>query len=194
MHSKDIYQQVAQIHIENINQGFLSTLGEGFLTLMYQAIDESPSSTLIVEKYDEKVVGFVAGGSSFNHIYREMFRHLPRLLYTLSPAFLRPSTILKIFKIVSYTNAEKPLGTLSHYELYSIAVKKKSRGKGVAKKLYTGLKHYFDDIEASEFKIVVGKSLTDANMFYIKMGAEPQKEISIHEGAKSIVYRQVLTS
>ncbi|MDA8768187.1 hypothetical protein N9N20_08495, partial [Planktomarina temperata] len=110
MHSKDIYRQVAQIHIENINQGFLPTLGEGFLTLMYQAIDESPSSTLIVEKYDEQVVGFVAGGSSFNHIYRQMFRYLPRLLYTLSPAILSPSAILKIFQVVSHTNAKKPKG------------------------------------------------------------------------------------
>ncbi|MEH6874269.1 MAG: hypothetical protein V7849_07670 [Candidatus Competibacter sp.] len=39
-----VYRQVAQLHAENSNQGFLSSLGPRFLTLLlYQAIDESSS-------------------------------------------------------------------------------------------------------------------------------------------------------
>lgn len=34
-----VYRQVAQLQAENINQGFLSSLGPRFLALLYQAVD-----------------------------------------------------------------------------------------------------------------------------------------------------------
>lgn len=39
-----IYRAVADLHTQNIDQGFLSTLGPGFLSLLYQAIDKNPES------------------------------------------------------------------------------------------------------------------------------------------------------
>ena len=61
MNKQAIYRRVAQLHAENINQGFLSSLGLNFLMLLYQAIDESPVSVLILAWEDNQVVGFVSG-------------------------------------------------------------------------------------------------------------------------------------
>ena len=46
-----IYNDVANLHIKTMKEGFLPTLGPKFLTLMYRCIDEA-EPTLIVE-YDE---------------------------------------------------------------------------------------------------------------------------------------------
>ena len=44
----DIYRKVAQLHCDQINQGFLATLGPSFLTLLYDAIDKNKSSVLLI--------------------------------------------------------------------------------------------------------------------------------------------------
>ena len=42
------YRSVAELHAANIDQGFLSSLGVAFLSLMYRAIDEVDESILVV--------------------------------------------------------------------------------------------------------------------------------------------------
>ena len=62
MARKDLYAQVAHLHAVGIDRGFLTTLGEGFLALMYQAIDETPGAVLLTELEGPRVLGFVRGG------------------------------------------------------------------------------------------------------------------------------------
>ena len=185
------YRQIASIHLSCIDQGFLSSLGHSFLTLLYECIDLDKNSILIIEKNDN-VLGFVAGGKSMKTIYLQMLRQFPRLCLVLIPSILNPFKLFKIFEIVCFGKS-KQLGTsIPQAELLSIAVIDEQRGKGLAQKLYNSLALHFTMQGESEFSIVVGDSLKRAHGFYTKMGAQRLDVVSIHKGQTSTIYKQPL--
>lgn len=186
-----VYRQVAQLHIACIDRGFLSTLGPGFLALMYQAIDETEGAVLLVETDDTgRVTGFVTGGTGMGAIYRRMLRRWPRLIATLAPSLINPRKVKRILEILRHSRGGDAPAGLPDHELLSIAVSRDARRGGVAARLYRGLSDRFAAMGADGFRIVVGESLGPAHAFYRRMGAEPAAEISVHDGASSTVYVQ----
>ena len=74
---KSIYKQVAELHVTMIPDGFLSSLGVKFLSLLYEAIDKSERNFLdMALNEDGYVIGFVAGGSSYSEVYFYFIRNL----------------------------------------------------------------------------------------------------------------------
>ena len=193
MADHDIFRQVARIHIESISQGFLTSLGENFLTLLYQVIDECGSSVLLIERDQERVIGFVAGAENMGPIYKQLLRHFPRLLVTLIPTIFKPSKIWRIIELFLY-NRNKPTipGHMGH-ELISIAVLQTNMRQGIAQRLYGRLATYFYELGAPSFHIVVGVNLKPAHGLYKRMGARPMMEISVHDQKKSIIFFHDLT-
>lgn len=190
---EDGYRRVAQLHAENIDQGFLSTLGPRFLSLLYRAIDESPDSVLIVTREGVQVVGFVAGTLDMGQVYRRLLRHWLSLGLSLAPSLLIPTRLWRIIEILQHTRGEggHTQGmTLPAAELLSIAVDPSFRGRGHAERLYAELSAYFAERGLAEFKIVVGAALAPAHRFYRRMGAVPVAEIEVHQGVASTVYVQ----
>ncbi|MBK8637503.1 MAG: GNAT family N-acetyltransferase [Chromatiaceae bacterium] len=202
------YRRVAQLHADTIDQGFLSTLGPRFLSLLYQAIDECPDACLLLAREGERVVGFVAGTLNMGQVYRHLLRHWLALGLSLAPTLLMPRRLWRIVEILRYsrgghgqvrasgaeaigvetTGAEMP--TLPTAELLSIAVDPACQGRGMAADLYAGLKIFFATRGQGAFKIIVGAPLAPAHRFYRRMGAEPVAEIEVHRGADSTVYVQ----
>ena len=194
MADQDIFRQVARIHIESISQGFLTTLGENFLTLLYQAIDECDSSVLLIEEDEERVIGFVAGAAHMRPIYKQLLRRFPRLLVTLIPIIIKPGKIWRIIELFSYNrNTPTFVGHMGH-ELISIAVLQKNMRQGTAQRLYGRLATYFYALGAPSFHIVVGASLKPAHGLYKRMGAKPMIEISVHDQEKSIIFLHELNN
>lgn len=186
-----IYQRIAQLHAENINQGFLSSLGPRFLALLYQAIDESPASTLILAREGDQIVGFVSGALSMGLIYRQLLRHGLRLMLALAPSLLIPSRLWRIIEILRYSQRGRDHGPkLPKAELLSIVVDPAFRGRQHADYLYRQLGNFFASRGEPQFKIIVGTALAPAHRFYQRMGAQPAAEIEVHQGARSIVYVQ----
>ncbi|MDC1209228.1 hypothetical protein N8005_07845, partial [Litorivicinus sp.] len=60
--------------MESINLGFLTSLGEPFLALLYQAIDRDSHSTLIVELQNDRIIGFIAGGTGMKSVIKELLK------------------------------------------------------------------------------------------------------------------------
>ena len=56
-----IFRAVAELHSKSIDQGFLSSLGLKFLTLLYEAIVADKDSILIILKAHDEVCGYVCG-------------------------------------------------------------------------------------------------------------------------------------
>ena len=54
-------REVAKVHKECLAKGFLATLGEKFLTLLYKTLVEYKKGILIIAKDDGKIIGFVSG-------------------------------------------------------------------------------------------------------------------------------------
>jgi ribosomal protein S18 acetylase RimI-like enzyme len=186
------YKEVAYLHLKGINQGFLSTLGVNFLTLLYESIDTDPNSALFFECIDGEVVGFVAGGRGMGSIYRQMLRRWPRLISALLPSLLSARKIKRIVEIIWISRKQKPAAGCPKAELFSIAVLESARGTGVAQRLYHALAQRFAEDGEPAFCIVVGNSLGSAHRFYKRMGAVPMGQISIHDGQGSTLYRHDL--
>ena len=186
------YLQIANLHIANLNQSFLTSLGPKFLSEIYRGIDNSESCSLIYEVVDGEIVGFVAGGTSLGPIYKAMF---PRIMIWGWALVIQLSSIGRIRRIIDillYSQNQKIISgegvDLPEAELFSIAVSSSERGKGIAKKLYIQLLEDFKGRGVKQFRIVVGNKLTPAHRFYIKMGAEVTTEIELHSGETSKVY------
>jgi ribosomal protein S18 acetylase RimI-like enzyme len=192
MHSRDIYRQVAQLHADNISQGFLSSLGKPFLALLYESIDADGDSVLLLAETEGCVVGFVSGTIGMGSIYRQLARRWWRLTIVLFPALLSPSKVWKIAEIMLFGRKESVGDEVPNAELLSIAVDPAFRGQGHARKLYRGLIQNFKNREGDGFRIIVGESLSAAHKFYVSMGACLISETEVHKGQKSLVYAQKL--
>jgi len=190
-----LYKAVARMHAQSINQGFLPTLGERFLALLYEAIDADPNCALFVEQIDGKVVGFVTGGRGMGSTYRQMLKRWPRLALALLPVLFQPAKLKRVLEIVLFSRKQKPVPGCPRAELFSIAVADTVRGQGVAQRLYAQLAEWFRQDGEAAFCIVVGERLAPAHRFYQRMGARPMAQISVHEGQASTLYRHdLLTS
>lgn len=191
------YRQVAQLHAQGIDQGFLSGLGEGFLTLLYQAIDECESSALLVEITDEKITGFAACSRGMRPVYGQLLKRAPKLCLVLFPQLIKPAKLWGLFEVFRQTikPADHGLGEGAQnpqHELLSIVVSPEMRGTGVAERLYQRLSGHLADSGAECFKIVVGKNLGPAHKFYQRMGAKQIGKTAVHGGALSTIYVQNL--
>lgn len=189
MLSKQEYRQIARIHKEGIFKGFLSTLSLSFLALIYEAIDQSTISELVVVRAKGRIVGFIAGSQDIRDVYRIMLRSPVRLLTALLPAFVSPKTIFRIFETVMFSKKGGVLDfDLPSEELLSISVLPEFRGMGYAEELFKSLVSEFRSRNIGCFKIVVGEALEPAHRFYKKMGARPIGNVTVHKGVGSIVY------
>ncbi len=188
----DVYRQVARIHAGSINQGFLTTLGERFLALLYEAIDSDPNSVLFIELVDGKVAGFITGGRGMGSIYRQMFRRWPRLLVALLPALLHLPKWSRTLEIFWYSRQQKAVPGCPIAELFSIAVLERARGTGAAQRLYQELAERFFQQGEGAFCIVVGQTLAPAHRFYLRVGAVPMAQVAVHQGQASTLYRHDL--
>lgn len=184
----DIYRQVAQLHLEGLNSGFLAKLGPGVLALMYEAIDRAPGSVLLVECEGERVVGFISGGLGMRPVYRQMLRRPFALALSLLPTLLHPSRIMQVLEVLRYGRHAETNTALPAAELLSIVVAPEARGRGVAERLYRRLLEHFGAEGIAAFRITVGGKLSRAHAFYKKMGAKPVAEIEVHAGERSVVY------
>jgi ribosomal protein S18 acetylase RimI-like enzyme len=189
-HDLETLKQVARLHVENLDQSFLATLGSSFLTLMYQAIDECESSVLLVESSGSRVNGFVSGTESMGRIYRGMLRYWPRLVTSLFPSILNPMKVWRILEILSHSRQKNKNQSLPSFELLSIAVDPDYRGQGAAERLYRALVGHCRGLKKPAFKIIVGERLLPAHRFYRKMGAVQAGEVYVHGGQRSIMYVQ----
>ena len=186
------YKEVAKLHCEYINQGFLATLGIPFLTLLYEAIDQDNESVLLVERVDKNIIGFITGTKGLGKIYKQLLLRPHRLIYSLKSCFLSPSKLYKILEVLFISSGTNIPAYLPKQELLSIVVDSSYQGKSHAENLFKALCNHFSHQGVSNFKIVVGSNLNRAHAFYTKMGAYPSKEIQVHKGVNSIVYIKYL--
>jgi ribosomal protein S18 acetylase RimI-like enzyme len=182
------YRTVASLHCDHINQGFLTTLGVPFLTLLYEAIDKDSESVLLVERVDLKIVGFVTGTRGLARIYKQLLLKPLRLIYALKSCLLSPSKMYKIIEVLLISKNSNISSNLPKQELLSIVVNPAYQGGGHAENLFNTLCCHFREKGTSSFSIVVGSNLDRAHAFYTKMGSIPVKKVQVHKGADSVVY------
>lgn len=179
--------QVAQLHIQGINTGFISSLGQKFVQALYDAIIDSEQSFLVVAEEAGHVVAFIAVSSNLSGLYRHVaLKNGIKFAFILASKMMSLVTIKKVIANIFYPSKMKKAG-LPDAELLAIVVAPEYRGRGIAKQL---INKCFDECklaEIEEIKVLVAADNESANKTYIKSGFNFKAAIDSH-GVKSNVY------
>ena len=186
-------QQIAELHIESISTGFISSLGIDFVASLYEAIARSKSSFGFVAEKDGKVLGFVAFTTNLNKLYKSVILK-KGLLFALLLAGRMVSfeRVKRVLETLFYPGRIKKLIRLRRMnlpaaELLSIAVPQGERRKGLAGQLIKkGFQHCQKE-GIDKVKVLIGADNKPGNKLYLKFGFELVGQI-INHGVLSNIY------
>lgn len=182
---------VARLHGGMIDTGFLSSLGPGFLTLLYGSLIRSDTGLVTVAAGDGgSVVGFVAGSVDTGAFYREFLRrYLLVAAWRLLPALVRPGTWRRVWETLRYgTDGRDDVRA----ELLSMAVAPAYRGRGIGKRLVGALQEAAEARGVPAMKVVVGEENDAATRLYESCGFADARRVEVHadEGSLELVWRR----
>jgi len=174
---------IAQMHSDSIATGFLSTLGVGFIDLIYQSLIAWPHAVVLVAEAGSVPVGFVAGVKDTAEFYKHFLRRRGLSAgWAALPRLWRPSQARKAWETLKYNDEEEGVDTPSA-ELLAMAVRPEFRGQGLGTDLGVAL---LKEMEAP-VKVVVGSDNLGAIRAYERMGFKRFSTIEVHRGATSAV-------
>ncbi len=187
--SENHVNQVAKLHKNLIKTGFLSQLGEKFLSVLYSSMVTSPNAFCIVAIENGRVIGFISGAISVRKFYKEFVskNFFEILVLLIIKMIQNPIVLIRALETAMYSGGKHSL-EMPEAELLSVAVDKNYHGKGVSKVLFEELVKEFRRRGVKKFKVVVGEPLIRAQKYYEKLGGRFIGEIEVHKGTKSKVY------
>jgi ribosomal protein S18 acetylase RimI-like enzyme len=178
-------EQVAQLHIEGISSGFISSLGMKFVTALYEAIIENGTCYGFVTE-DDKVVGFVAFTTNLGRFYKSIiFKKGIRFAFLLARKMLSLKRIRRVFETLFYPSRIEE-GELPAAELLSIAISPAARRMGLATRLVENGFAEYQKEGIDSLKVLVGAENEAANELYHKCGFEFSGQIENHGVASNI--------
>ncbi|MHC4243801.1 MAG: GNAT family N-acetyltransferase, partial [Planctomycetota bacterium] len=180
-------RQVAALHIQCINTGFISSMGIDFVTYLYEAIVQSNSSFGFVAARNGKVLGFAAFTTNINTLYKSIvWRKGLKFALLLAGHMCSLKRVKRMFETLFYPTRIKNMN-LPSAELLSIAIAGEEQRKGLAHQLIEmGFRHY-RETGVDKIKVLIGADNTAGNKLYLKSGFEHVGQI-INHGLPSNVY------
>ncbi|OQY05656.1 MAG: hypothetical protein B6I25_05370 [Planctomycetales bacterium 4572_13] len=179
--------QVANLHIKGISTGFISSLGVGFVTALYESIAEDKNSFGFVALEDDKVLGFAAFSSNLSKLYKfVIWKKGLKFGFIVARRMLSIQNIKKIGANLFYPKKMKQMN-LPDAELLSIVVAPEGRGKGIAKQFTEAGLEECRKRQIEKVKVLVAADNEAANKLYQKCGFQLAAQIDSH-GVKSNVF------
>lgn len=174
---------IAHLHLNTIEAGFLSSLGSGFLRLLYRALIDSEHASVTVAEVDGAVVGFIAGTDDIGAFYKMFFRaHFFEATWRLLPSIVKPQVWRRIWETVRYGGGKSAVAA----ELLSMAVAPNARGSGLGSRLVDTLLDQMKARGVDQVKVVAGDSNLAAISLYSRCGFEFNRRLEVHEGVLSV--------
>lgn len=183
-------QQLSKIHRNQLKDGFLSSLGENSLNLLFSFAASSDSGLLIVakSKTSNVIIGFLLATTNTTSFYKEFLRkNLFKALWIVLPKLFSISRIVKLMETLMYP-LKHELVEYPIAELLDIAISREYQGHGIATDLFHLMVNNFRLLSINKFKITTGEILKGAQHFYTKLGAVQIDTIQVHKGENTIVY------
>jgi ribosomal protein S18 acetylase RimI-like enzyme len=181
--------QLAALHYQNINKGFLPKLGISFLQSLYRffVIRE----LVLVSEDEDKVLGFVSCAITSKGIMKRFMFYCPSGILKLMVALLKKPGLAKPLLETLRSSDLSEQGTreeIPETELLSISVSPQAQKGEIGTHLLTALEQELKQRNIRKYKVIAGEKLEGANKFYLKNGFVLAKQISIHGKDISNVY------
>ena len=176
----------ARLHVHQLRDSHLASLGEGFLRVLYRRIVRDPESTLLVARRSGDVVGFIAGTTGTRRLYREFLRHdAVRAGAVAVPGLLRhPRATLETLR---YRVSAGSTVVLPDAELLALAVHPSARRSGAGARLVTTLQEDFVERGVTTCRVTVAADNAAAIALYLRCGFVRADLIEVHPGRRSEV-------
>lgn len=182
--------QIATIQRREVGKGFLSSLGDRALELVFSHAAESELGELIVaiDVSKGRVCGFICGTTNTGALFgRFLSRKLIHAAIYVAPKVLSPPRLWKVLETLIYP-LKREMAETPNAELLVIAIDKNYQGQGIGQILFRQFVNALHNKGVNDFKIIVGDDLVRARNFYEQLGAEKTESIQVHRGQKSCVY------
>jgi len=183
--------ELAQLHQQTINEGFLSKLGVGFLQSLYSFLIKK--EVVLIYKEGNKVLGFVSCALSSQGIMKRfLFSSLGGIFKLILAILKNPGLIKPLFETYrapSLSESNSVAKTeIPETELLSISVSPLAQKGGIGTQLIHALEEELKIRGRLKYKVIAGEKLESANKFYCKNGFVLAKQITIHGNDISNVY------
>ncbi len=178
---------LARLHAAAISDGFLSTLGHRFLTLLYRRIIDEPGSFAFVVDDGQGVAGFVATTASTRTLYRSFVRH-DGLRAALAAAPNLLGSLRRVRETWRYGAGPGPHGPPCA-EVLATAVAPRARGVGVGRRLMAATVAELTQRNITEATVVTATANAAARRLYEQSGFVPDGLVEVHEGIEQTVLR-----
>lgn len=176
-------EAAARLHAEGIAEGFLSSLGPRFLTLLYRRIVAWPRSFLVVAEEEGRVVGHAAATEDVGALYRQFLLHDG----IAAAAVAAPRLALRWRSVLETLRYPSDQGSLPAAELLAVAVDREHRGRGTGRALVLEANEELARRGTTDARVVVAASNAPALALYRSSGFRPSASIRVHADATSEV-------
>jgi ribosomal protein S18 acetylase RimI-like enzyme len=177
--------RLADLHIDRIREGFLSSLGVPFLRLLYRRIVGSPSSFALVAVDEEGVAGFVAVAIDVKALYKSfVLRDGARAGVVAAPRLARSAR--KVLETLRYPSADGG-ERLPAAEILSVSVADRASRQGVGGQLVAAALGELQQRDVRSVKVVAGADNVAALRLYERSGFVRHSRIAVHAGTPSEV-------
>jgi ribosomal protein S18 acetylase RimI-like enzyme len=178
----ELFQQLANLHVNSIHGGILEALGPHFLTSLYQQLSKRNEVLMYAARRDHKTIGFVVGSVNLMDSVKNIgVFGFAKLAFAGCASVWRPSLLLKILQTAGYffrrTDAATQDSTIdeasdpARSELLAIAVAEERRGQGVGRSLIDALERDLHDrSDRSEYFVSTNQNEIGSNIFYRAAG------------------------
>src|SRR5262249_36103754 len=157
--------RLAELHATRISEGFLSSLGVGFLTRLYRRITRSRDSFAYVEldRPGGRVVGFAAATASTGELYKSFALHDGVVAGARAAPPLLPSwrRVLETLRYPGNEGADLPPA-----EILAVAVDAEAGGRGVGRRVVDAATALLAARGIAEVKVVTGSDNVAALKLY----------------------------
>jgi ribosomal-protein-alanine N-acetyltransferase len=198
---------IALLHCTSIDEGFLSSLGERFLSRLYARMVASTHGFVLVAPREggdsalgPSIAGFIAGSEEIGRLYRDFFwRDGPAVMVSSGVRLVRalPRT-LETFRYRggdhgpdSELPSTGPAGRET--ELLAMAVDPADRRRGVGAALVDAFVATSRAAGSASARVVVGASNAQAIALYGRAGFHEDGRMELHAGTASLRMRAGLS-
>lgn len=198
-HSRQLFLDVASLHILQISHGVLSQMGANLLARIYREIARQPGSGLWVALDQERVAGFISGCKDTSATFRKVILRTSGWLTLFALGMLIRLRLLQFFRIMFYP-IRKVSGsphafsfcTMVRAELLSVVVSSDYQQLGLGKRLIeTFEENLLGWNVRGYYKVASDLSVPGSQQFYLRSGFQPCHTLTLNETVLQIYVKEI---